>query len=188
MLKRQESTRPQSPLGMWKTTSALGRHAESAMRLGQFAQLVSRHRCRLDAKVSRAPNVRPSSTFLRESMGDGHCLCTCCSRVSVRCYAKSKDKKSVKGSALPPYSATTVYHFSFFLFSVPTFLTPLKIIWTSSTFSHVGTIRKMRALYKFQTISTTFALKLGRTEIFKNLLCSRCFCLPKTQLLISFRI
>lgn len=101
--------RPQFPLGMWKMTSALSRHAESAIRLGQFPRLVSPHRCRLDAKVSRAPNVRPSSTFL----GDGHCSCTCSSTVSVRCYAKSKDKKSVKGT--PPHCDNDALFF-FFLY------------------------------------------------------------------------
>lgn len=77
---------------MWKITGAVGRHAVTATRPGQL----SRHCRRPDAKMTS----RLSSTFSREAAVRGGRLCAgCCpASAAVRCYAKSKDKKSNKGS------------------------------------------------------------------------------------------
>lgn len=86
------------PHSMLKITSFVGSLFGPALWHGQFFRNVERLcYCKGAANVSH-PTVRPSCTF--KTVGLCDLSVSSCSNISVRCYAKSKDKKSNKGTPL----------------------------------------------------------------------------------------
>lgn len=80
---------------MLKITSVVG-----SLWHGQFFRNVERLCYWKDAVNVSHPTVRLSCTFLRKTIGFCDPFVSSYSNISVRCYAKSKDKKSNKGTPL----------------------------------------------------------------------------------------
>lgn len=85
---------------MFKITSVVGSFFGTALWHGQFFRNIERLCYWKNAANVSHPTVRLSCTFLPKTIGFCDPLVSSCSNISVRCYAKSKDKKSNKGTPL----------------------------------------------------------------------------------------